>query len=116
MLAAYTFEPRHATYFARMDPEARYDAALDQLDSLHPGVRRHAGAFVSVPWQRMNHHLGCGAVWSQEARDRYFHYLQRPLHGRHLMMGDQMSYHPAWQEGALSSAHHALGELGRLAS
>lgn len=114
MLAAYTFEPANASYFARMTPEARYAAALDQLEKLHPEARRHAGAFVSVPWQRMNHHLGCGAVWSDEARQRYFGYLQRPLQGRHLMMGDQMSYHPAWQEGALSSAHHALGELGRL--
>jgi monoamine oxidase len=116
MLAAYTFDPAHASGFARMAPEARYSAALDQLEKLHPEARRHAGAFVSVPWQRMNHHLGCGAIWSDEARERHFRYLQRPLHGRHLMLGDQMSYHPAWQEGALSSAYHALRELGTLAA
>jgi monoamine oxidase len=116
MLAAYTFDPAHASGFARMAPEARYSAALGQLEKLHPEVRRHAGAFVSVPWQRMNHHLGCGAIWSDEARERHFRYLQQPLHGRHLMLGDQMSYHPAWQEGALSSAYHALRELGTLAA
>ena len=46
--------------------------------------------------------------WTPEARARYFTYLQQPLHGRHFMMGDQISYHPGWQEGAFSSAHHAL--------
>lgn len=116
MLAAYTFNPANAAYFARMAPEARYQVALAQLEKLHPGARRHAGAFVSVPWQRMNHHLGCTARWTDEARARYFRYLQQPLQGRHLMMGDQMSYHPGWQEGAFSSAHHALAELGKVAS
>ena len=116
MQAAYTYNPRKSEYWARMDPRTRYETGLDQLAKLHPQVRNHAGAFVSVAWERMNHQLGCVSLWSQEARDRYFRYLQQPLHGRHLMMGDQMSYHPGWQEGALSSAHHALGELARVAS
>ena len=28
--------------------------------------------------------------------------------GRHFMIGDQISYHPGWQEGALASAENAL--------
>lgn len=116
MQAAYTYNPRKSEYWARMDPGTRYETALDQVEQLHPQVRLHAGAFTSVAWERMNHHLGCVSLWSQEARDRYFRYIQQPLHGRHLMMGDQMSYHPGWQEGALSSAHHALGELARAVS
>jgi monoamine oxidase len=59
----------------------------------------------------MNHHMGCTAQWSEESRARYFTYLQKPLEGRHYMMGDQISYHPGWQEGAFSSAHNALQEL-----
>jgi monoamine oxidase len=38
--------------------------------------------------------------------------LQRPV-GRHYLMGDQISYHPAWQEGAISSAHYAINEIDR---
>ena len=111
LLAAYTWSREQAEGFARMTPEARYASALDQMEKLHPNVRRHAGAYVSVPWQRMNHHMGCGAGWTEETRKQHFDYLQRPLRGRHLLMGDQMSYHPGWQEGAFSSAHHALGQL-----
>ena len=61
----------------------------------------------------MNHILGCTAGWSEEATNRYFSYLQAPLNGRHFFMGDQMSHHTGWQEGAFSSAHHALGSLQR---
>ena len=53
------------------------------------------------------------ALWTPETRARYFRVLQQPLNGRHFMMGDQISYHPGWQEGAFSSAHHALNELQR---
>jgi monoamine oxidase len=114
MLGAYTWEPAHADYFAKLSPAARREAVLDQLEALHPDVRAHAGASVSVPWHRMNHHLGCGSVWSEEARRTHFAYLQKPLRGRHFLVGDQMSLHPGWQEGALSSAHHALQQLQAL--
>ena len=33
--------------------------------------------------------------------------------GRHYMMGDQISYHPAWQEGAVSSAHFTINEIDK---
>jgi monoamine oxidase len=114
LLAAYTWSQDYAERFARMTPEARYASALDQVEKLHPNVRQYAGAYVSVPWQRMNHHMGCGSMWRGDARERYFSYLQQPLRGRHLLMGDQMSYHPGWQEGAFSSAYHALQQLREL--
>jgi monoamine oxidase len=116
LLGAYTWEPGHADFFARLSPEARYEAVLDQLEALHPEIRAHAGAFVSVPWHRMQHQLGCGSQWSEEARQTHFAHLQQPLHGRHFLVGDQMSLHPGWQEGALASAHHALRQLATLAS
>jgi len=111
MLGAYTFDGDNAEFFARMNPAERFEAALAQGEKIHPQYRRYAETAVSVPWQRMNHHMGCTAAWTEEARKRYFTYLQTPLAGRHFMMGDQISYHPGWQEGAFSSAHHALTEL-----
>ncbi|MCH8336136.1 MAG: hypothetical protein IIC61_09635, partial [Proteobacteria bacterium] len=36
--------------------------------------------------------------------------LQQP-DGRHYMIGDQISYHTSWQEGAFASAEVALLDL-----
>ena len=67
---------------------------------------------VSIPWGRMNHMMGCGAGWTDETYDQYFTRLQNP-EGRHYMVGDQISYHSSWQEGAFSSAEFALQHLDR---
>jgi monoamine oxidase len=114
MLGAYTWEPANADYFARMTPAERFEAALAQGEKIHSDYRKYAETAVSVPWHRMNHHMGCTAAWTEETRQRYFAYLQTPLNGRHFMMGDQMSFHPGWQEGAFSSAHWALGQLSKI--
>ena len=116
MLGGYTWEESNAEFFARMNPAQRFEAALAQGEQIHPEYRKYAESAVSVAWHRMNHHMGCTAVWTESARKQYFSYLQTPLAGRHFLMGDQLSYHPGWQEGAFSSAHLALGELTRRVS
>ena len=113
MLGAYTWNQDNAEFFARMTPEERFQEALRQGSNIHPDYAEHAETAVSVPWHRMNHIMGCTAAWTEETRKRYFSYLQTPLNDRHFMMGDQISYHPGWQEGAFSSAHHSLTELGK---
>ena len=113
MLGAYTFDEKNAEFFARLNPAERFESALRQGEKIHPDYRKYAETAVSVPWQRMNHQMGCTAQWTEETRKRYFTYLQAPLAGRHFLMGDQISFHPGWQEGAFSSAHHALTELGK---
>ena len=50
--------------------------------------------------------------WTDEARRDHFATLQDPT-GRHYMVGDQISYHPGWQEGAIQSAYHALRDIER---
>ena len=66
--------------------------------------------------------MGCGTGWSigmpweessTDLRDQYYELLQQPAGGRHFMIGDQISYHSSWQEGALGSAEFALLELDR---
>nr|VFK66690.1 MAG: monoamine oxidase [Candidatus Kentron sp. UNK]VFK72164.1 MAG: monoamine oxidase [Candidatus Kentron sp. UNK] len=113
VLAAYPFDPKSCDFFTRMIPDERFEEALRQGGKIHPSYRQYAENFVSIPWTRMNHHMGCAAEWTEETRNRYFSYLQTPLAGRHFMIGDQMSHHPGWQEGAFSSAHHALHQLQR---
>jgi len=113
MLGAYTFSPENSEYFARMTPAERLEEAIREGEKVHPNYKSYVETAVSVPWHRMNHIMGCTAAWTEETRDRYFAYLQQPVAGRYFMMGDQLSFHPGWQEGAFSSAHFALGALSR---
>jgi len=64
MLGAYTFRPEHAEYFARMSPAERFEEVLREAAKIHPDIRKHAENFVSIPWHRMNHHMGCTSQWT----------------------------------------------------
>jgi monoamine oxidase len=110
ILGAYTFNPDAGERFARMAPKARLEEAMRQGEKVHPNYRSHIETGVSVAWHRMNHMLGCAARWDEEKRGRYFSVLQSPA-GNHFLIGDQVSYHPGWQEGALASALNAVERI-----
>ena len=110
IMIGYTFSSEATNRFARLNPEQRLEKILNEASVFHPGIRGYVESAVSVPWHRMNHMMGCSAKWNDELRARWFRRLQQPV-GRHYMIGDQISYHPTWQEGALSSAHHTLSDL-----
>ena len=110
ILGAYVFDDPIGARLARLSPAQRIDLALSQGERIHPQYRRFVGRGVSVAWHRMNHMLGCSAVWSESALRNHFERLQKPA-GRHYMIGDQISYHPGWQEGAIQSAYHALRDI-----
>ena len=107
VLGAYTFNPQVSTFFERMTPEERISYAGACGDKIHPGYSSYIEAGVSIPWGRMNHMMGCGSHLSPDDHERYFERLQGP-EGRHYMIGDQISYHSSWQEGAFASAENAL--------
>jgi len=112
MLGAYTFDKKHGEYFERLTPAQRLEEAIRQAEHIHPDYRGYIESGVSVPWGRMNHLMGCNALWTDELRARYFNRLQQP-EGRHYLIGDQVSYHAGWEEGAMSSAHFALADLNQ---
>ena len=112
VLGAYTFNDDIAEKFARLTPAARLELAIQQGERLHPGYRGYVENGVSIPWHRMANIMGCSARWSEETRARWFKRLQEPV-GRHYLIGDQVSYHPGWQEGAIHSAYHALADIDR---
>ena len=114
VLGAYTFEEETTEVFARLTPAERLQRAVEQGAAIHPKYASHVESGVSVPWNRMNHMMGCGSFDTDEERKRWFKILQGPA-GRHYLMGDQISHHPGWQEGALSSAHFALAQLNERA-
>jgi monoamine oxidase len=110
VLGAYTFDPRSGEKFARLPPAERFKLAIQQGEKIHPGYGSHVEAGVSIAWHQMNHMLGCAAQWDEKLYKQWFKTLQTPV-GDHYLVGDQVSYHPGWQEGAIASAHFAVANI-----
>ena len=110
VLGAYTFDPNAGEKFARLAPAERFELAIQQGEKIHPGYGSHVEAGVSIAWHQMNHMLGCAAQWDANLYKQWFAKLQAPV-GNHYLIGDQVSYHPGWQEGAIASAHHAIADI-----
>jgi monoamine oxidase len=110
VLGAYTFDPAAGEKFARLAPADRFKLAIEQGSKIHPDYASYVENGVSIAWHQMNHMLGCAAQWDEELWKKWFKTLQTPV-GNHFLMGDQVSYHPGWQEGAIASAHHAIAEI-----
>jgi monoamine oxidase len=113
ILGAYVFGGPAADRFEQMAPAQRLEAAIRQGERVHPGAyRQYIENGVSVPWHRMNNMLGCSAQWSHDQLKKNFARLQAPT-GRHYLIGDQMSYHPGWQQGAMHSALYAIADIDK---
>jgi len=110
LLAAYSWSDERGEKFSNLSPAQRIELAIQQGEKLHPGYRAHIENGVSVAWHRMNYMLGCAARWTDEVRKQWYARLQAPV-GGHYMIGDQMSEHPSWQEGAFQSALHAVADI-----
>jgi len=113
VLGAYTWDGKASAEFEAMTPSERLVAGALSGEKIHPGYSKYIENGVSVPWARMNHQMGCGMRMSKDNWDKYFHVLQKP-EGRHFMIGDQISHHSGWQEGALASSEQALQQLNKL--
>jgi monoamine oxidase len=110
MLGAYTFNPEAGEKFGRLSPADRIKLAIAQGEKIHPGYGSYVESAVTVSWHQMNHMLGCAAQWDEPLWEKWFKTLQTPV-GSHYLMGDQVSFHPGWQEGAMASAHHAIADI-----
>jgi monoamine oxidase len=110
VLAAYTFDPNAGEKFARLAPVDRIKLAIEQGSKIHPDYGKYVETGVTVAWHQMNHMLGCAAQWNEPLYKQWFTKLQAPS-GNHFLIGDQVSYHPGWQEGAIASAHYALAQI-----
>ncbi|MEM1262860.1 MAG: FAD-dependent oxidoreductase [Pseudomonadota bacterium] len=112
VIGAYTHGDGCATW-STMTPSERLRAAAECGERIHSGYAELVESGVSVPWERMNHMMGCSVHWTEALRQQHFDVLRRPVAGRHYLVGDQMSYHPTWQEGAFASAEYALLDLDK---
>jgi monoamine oxidase len=116
VLAAYDYGG--GMYHTLMTQEERIEAHLADGEKVHPDYRNLVEKPITIAWHRMNHMLGCSARWQRSFSDGWtheeeemYHRLQRPVNGRHYMIGDQISMHSAWQESAIMSAQWAMADL-----
>lgn len=112
MLGAYMYNEEDNKALARLTLEQRLQTVIEQGEKIHPHYGNYVEAGVSVPWHRMNHQMGCASFLPYAVRKSEVSRLQQP-EGRHYLMGDQISDHPGWQEGALHSAHFVLAHLNQ---
>jgi monoamine oxidase len=113
LLGAYTWDPKVSAKFEAMSQQERLKAGAISGEKIHPGYSKYIENGITIPWARMNHQMGCGMQMSESDFEKYYHLLQKP-EGRHFMIGDQISHHSGWQEGALASSEQALQQLNKL--
>lgn len=111
VLTHYYIE-RTALRLGGLPPEARHQAALADLELLHPGAAAEVESLVSVVWPRIPYSAGCYGEWTDRARRQD---LPRIAGGdrRVVFAGEHMSHIPAWMEGAVQSAYAGLLLLQR---
>lgn len=109
LLGAYAFATNALEYTA-LPPEERIRATLDFGAQVHPQYREEFENGMAVGWHRVPTTLGCFANWSPDARARHFPTLLK-MDGRIILAGEHASLLPAWQEGAVLSARHAITQL-----
>ncbi|WP_192954848.1 flavin monoamine oxidase family protein [Gallaecimonas mangrovi] len=109
-LGAYTWDPAVGERFAQMSNQQRMNEAIRQGSKIHPDYAKYVETGITVCWERMNNMMGCSSQWPEDIRDK-FALLQAPAGNRHYMVGDQISHHSGWQEGAIRSAWHALEDI-----
>ena len=112
LVTLYYPASRDSLRLTGLDPAARIQAGLKDLEYLHPGVRQDLRSAISVAWSRIPWSAGCAGVWTDKARKQD---LPRLAAGdrRVLFAGEHISYTPAWMEGSVQSAHAALDVLQR---
>ena len=119
LLGGYTFGKDMNDKVACMTPDQRIETALSMGEDVHPGqYRANFEKGITVAWQNYNHMLGCGSGLDRGPGDPHtaednakIARLQKPVKGRYFMIGDQVSYHPGWQEGAIAVSQQALQHI-----
>lgn len=100
-----------AISFGRMPPVERLAKAAEGAVLLHPefnaSVPRAKG--ISIAWQNVPFQGGGWADW-KPAQTREYTRLLHP-EGNFWVAGDQVSYLPGWQEGAVLSAQYVVRQL-----
>lgn len=96
--------------FTSHGPAERVRRAVEYGSQIHPQYKPEFDNGVSVAWHRVPSHHGCFGTWSEDLRAQHYAAACQ-VDGRIAMAGEHISYIPAWQEGAVLSAHDVIGRL-----
>jgi monoamine oxidase len=112
--------PHNPEAFAALSHEERFRICRESIEALHPGKSHLLQKGVTVAWGLTPWSEGVGALWpggagSADPRGPDYAELLKP-EGPIIFAGEHLSYQPAWQEGAVLSAHEAMKLLQAMAA
>ena len=108
LLGTFVGHPQVQGYeLTGMTPEERIKLAVDCGAQIHPQYKTDFENGVSVAWHRVPSHFGCFPTWTDELRAKHYKNLCE-IDGRVVIVGDQCSELPGWQEGAILSSLDAI--------
>ncbi|GLQ95779.1 flavin monoamine oxidase family protein [Dyella mobilis] len=96
--------------FTAMSPDERIRRAVEYGSQIHPQYKTEFDNGVAVAWHRSPFTMGCFASWSEALRAKHYDNLCQ-IDRRIALAGEHVSYLPAWQEGAVTSALDAVERL-----
>ena len=96
--------------FTSHSPAERVRRAVAFGSQIHPQYPAEFDNGVSVAWHRVPSNHGCFGQWDEALRAKHYAAATQ-IDGRIAMAGEHISYIPAWQEGAVLSAHDVIGRL-----
>jgi monoamine oxidase len=104
--------PENPEAFAALTHEQRLQVCRESVEALHPGKSRLLRKGITVAWGLTPYSEGVAALWpgglaSIAGRPPEYDELLKP-EGPIVFAGEHLSYQPAWQEGAVLSAHEAM--------
>lgn len=109
LLGAYSWD-LEAFELTALSPAERVRKAVEYGTQLHPQYPQEYENGIAVGWHRVPFTHGCFGMWTEEKRERYYPDLCQ-IDGRIALAGEHVSYIPAWQEGAITSALDVIERL-----
>jgi monoamine oxidase len=103
-----------ANKLTALSPAERVAKVVEWGSQIHPQYKAEFENGVAMAWHRSPFTMGCFGNWTEATRARHFSDLCR-MDGRIVLAGEHASWLPAWQEGALTSAIDAIGQLHKRA-
>lgn len=110
LLACYAAGPP-ATRFAQRPLSEQIEIAKGVIARLHPGHENALSRPAVINWSKIPFSLGGYSWWGAPEGhiEAPAHRLLNAPQGRVYFAGDNLSQLPAWQEGAVLSAHRVVG-------
>jgi monoamine oxidase len=112
LLGAYVWTDDIGERFTNQPLAERLRRAIEQGAKLHPHYAAEVSHGVSVAWTKVPFSYGAWCEWTEGDRRNAYPVLLKP-DGPYFLAGEHLSTVPAWQEGAILSAHQAVTAIAQ---